>query len=785
MLFSKFSKKHAKIDFNENYTQVEKKIRALSNQKMVAEKLAEYAKYLREVDIDKSIYFMKESNKIVFSFSKIKWISFRLFECEKYQESYELLTCIPDTLLVSESEKNKAKKIMDSKNIVPSNKKIIYGFNKSNQKILKEELELVTKEFNYLKNNPKYKKLNKESIGYLVLTKNPYMFKEYHSAIYHDSVINVLKRNDNIYVDPPKFSVIIPIFNVEDYLRECLDSVLIQNVKNIEIICVNDGSSDSSLDILKYYANIDKRVKIINIENAGAGNARNVGMNVAKGEFVFFLDGDDFIDLDLFSVVENSLKKYNPDICIFKRRDLEQNTFLINEVSDSLNVNILKKNKIKCPFSAKQVPNSILQIANIGVYTKVYKRTFLKKINVKFLNTKRCNDVYFNHITLLLASKISVVDQELMTYRIFRQNSLTSQRGDTLEYLFESYSKLLSILDNNNVKDLYLETVYQRLYKAFKYELSLATERGLKNEFEKSFDAFRMKYFSCYALEDHSVRKYQYKTFSNLVDLLRKKAHLYKNFDLLVGIPRSGIFPAYVLALFLNKRCCTLNEFINGLHTNKVGLRHIDETTIKNVLIIDDSINTGNGLEKAKSLIPKELCSLYTIKYLAVYSLPHSSHLVDYYLEYVSSPRIFQWNYLNHPKSKQWCFDIDGVLCVDPTEDENDDGEKYRNFILNAQPLYIPTYTINTIVTSRLEKYRKETEVWLNANNVKYTNLVMLRLDSAEERRRLGCHASFKAEVYKSKLDCDLFVESDDNQAKEIAKLSGKQCICVSSDKIY
>ena len=128
---------------------------------------------------------------------------------------------------------------------------------------------------------------------------------------------------------------------------------------------------------------------------------------------------------------------------------------------------------------------------------------------------------------------------------------------------------------------------------------------------------------------------------------------------------------------------------------------------------------------------------------------------------------------------------MDGVLCVDPTKEQNDDGPQYINFLLNAKPLYIPTYPINSIVTSRLEKYRPQTEEWLKKYNVKYKNLYMLDLSTAEERRKLNCHADFKAKVFSKCKDCNCFIESNREQAEKIFKLTNKTCICIETDEMF
>ena len=126
-------------------------------------------------------------------------------------------------------------------------------------------------------------------------------------------------------------------------------------------------------------------------------------------------------------------------------------------------------------------------------------------------------------------------------------------------------------------------------------------------------------------------------------------------------------------------------------------------------------------------------------------------------------------------------MDIDGVLCPDPTPEENHDGEKYRHFLLNAPPLFIPKVTIGTLVTSRLEKYRPETEAWLQKNHVKYNKLVMLNLPDMAARQRANCHASFKAKEYGSSTDNMLFVESSMTQAVEINRLTKKPVLCTET----
>ena len=115
-----------------------------------------------------------------------------------------------------------------------------------------------------------------------------------------------------------KVSVIVPVFNTEKYLKKCVDSILNQSLKNIEIIFIDDGSNDNSLGILEEYAKIDKRIKIISKLNEGQGVARNIGIKSAIGEYIAFVDSDDFIQINMLEKLYSYSKNKNLDICMCK-----------------------------------------------------------------------------------------------------------------------------------------------------------------------------------------------------------------------------------------------------------------------------------------------------------------------------------------------------------------------------------------------------------------------------------------------------------------------------------
>jgi hypothetical protein len=189
--------------------------------------------------------------------------------------------------------------------------------------------------------------------------------------------------------------------------------------------------------------------------------------------------------------------------------------------------------------------------------------------------------------------------------------------------------------------------------------------------------------------------------------------------------------------------------------------------------LVDDSIGTGRTFDLIEQSIDQAgLKSDFFIHFLAVYSTTEKAPLVVH-LEVLDHPRAFEWNVMHHDYTKSFCVDLDGVLCADPTVDENDDGDAYSTFIRTARPKIIPSRGVGAVVTARLERYRTGTEDWLARCGVQYERLIMLDLPTGAERRRLGAHAKYKADVY-NELGGRLFVESDLGQAKEIFNLTGR-----------
>lgn len=276
-----------------------------------------------------------------------------------------------------------------------------------------------------------------------------------------------------------------------------------------------------------------------------------------------------------------------------------------------------------------------------------------------------------------------------------------------------------------------------------------------------------------------------YRSVEGLVHQSRKLASLLpSDIEVVVGIPRSGLLVANLIALYRNLPLTDVHSFLNGrlLYAGE-RLRDIEFDTFlstpRKVVVIDDSLHSGTQMNFVKQQLDS-MNVLHHIVFAAVFIEPGKEDLVDHYSEVVKSPRCFEWNIMHHSLLQQSCVDIDGVLCRDPTNEENDDGPLYERFLSEVEPKNIPSQEIGWLVTCRLEKYREITEYWLKEQGIKYRSLIMMNYPDKETRIRSGSHSSFKASHYES-TGAHLFIESSKHQAVEIARITRKPVFCAET----
>ena len=281
-----------------------------------------------------------------------------------------------------------------------------------------------------------------------------------------------------------------------------------------------------------------------------------------------------------------------------------------------------------------------------------------------------------------------------------------------------------------------------------------------------------------------------FRTYEDLAKIVNNNLYRIPNdVDLVVGVPKSGLMVASMIALYLNLPLTDLDSLDDEkLFNSGISKKRKDwikkPSQARKILVVDDSSASGVTCRKTKRFINKSKFKEKII-FLVVFVTDTTKKIPDMYFDVCQLPRMFEWNYMHHGLLENACVDIDGVLCQDPTDEENDDGEKYIEFISNVKPRVVPTKTIKYLVTTRLEKYREYTEEWLKKNNIKFEELIMMDLPSKEERLKLGNHGGFKGEEYKKKRDALIFIESNEHQAPIIANTSGKDVFCVDNGKFY
>ncbi len=244
-----------------------------------------------------------------------------------------------------------------------------------------------------------------------------------------------------------KVSIIIPFNNVEQYIEQCLDSVINQTLKDIEIILINDASNDKSRELVQHYINNDERIKIIDInERKGQGYARNRGIEIARGQYIGFVDSDDFIEKNMFEKLYNTAVKDDTDItmCMVNEYDDINGKYIS---SDYYSLDILQRFEERV-FSAEDTKNEILDI-NMALWNKIYKRDFLLKTGEKFPEGFIYEDLPFFFGTYSKAQRINIVWKILYHYRINRKNSTMVQFNnkilDRIPMVSLTYEKLKNI----------------------------------------------------------------------------------------------------------------------------------------------------------------------------------------------------------------------------------------------------------------------------------------------------------------------------------------------------
>lgn len=253
-----------------------------------------------------------------------------------------------------------------------------------------------------------------------------------------------------------KISIIVPVYNAEKYLNKCLDALINQSYKDIEVLCVNDGSKDNSLKILDEFANKDKKIKVFSQENSGPAKARNKGLENATGEYIMFCDADDYYEPDMCELMLNAMIENNVDIvmCDCNIVDHFNNNFRNNKELDYHYIKFKGYHKVN---------KDIIMNFNVLLWSKILKKSLINEYNIKFLDNFEHDDA--NFILKYLASSKSYygLDKKLYNYQIINIDSVMGnfylkKSKNKLDFVY-SYNNLLQYLIDNNFNEDILESV--------------------------------------------------------------------------------------------------------------------------------------------------------------------------------------------------------------------------------------------------------------------------------------------------------------------------------------
>lgn len=289
----------------------------------------------------------------------------------------------------------------------------------------------------------------------------------------------------------PLVTVVVPVYNVEQYLDECIQSILNQKYQNLEILLIDDGSTDSSYEICKKYSQIDDRIKLIKKENSGLGATRNVGIDNAHGKYIYFLDSDDFIESNLFSIIIPYMEGNSLELCYFSAN-------IVFESNDNhFNPNYYIKQK---KYKVDKGTSIFKQLFYNNEYTCsnclfVTSLDLIKRNHLKVPENMIFEDNFFAFQLSILSYKSGVINKTLYNRRV-RDNSIMTKSNKEKRY----YGHMRVIEDiynyhctDSKLKKIQLIIIKDHLYKLFEFSKDLNKKNETKNFCKKNHYFYSVK----------------------------------------------------------------------------------------------------------------------------------------------------------------------------------------------------------------------------------------------------------------------------------------------------
>ncbi len=299
----------------------------------------------------------------------------------------------------------------------------------------------------------------------------------------------------------------MPVYNVAPYLRDAMDSVTGQTLREIEIICVDDGSTDESVEILKQYAAADARITILAQQNLNAGTARNAGLAVARGKYMIFLDSDDFFEPEMLESLYATARNTNADITVCGADIYRHNT---GEFVSALFLLNPDKPPDRPVFSPDDLGENLFTFTAPAVWNKLYRSDFIKSHNLHFQSMWSCNDIGFGFSAIALAKRISVVPETLMHYRRNTTTCISHSRGKQAANILHAYYFIRANLTHSGAPKSHfelLDTVFKEKIRWERSQCTLKDAKKFKRQAKHILNKDFRKFKHCFDPK-HSVRYY-------------------------------------------------------------------------------------------------------------------------------------------------------------------------------------------------------------------------------------------------------------------------------------
>ncbi len=370
-----------------------------------------------------------------------------------------------------------------------------------------------------------------------------------------------------------KVSVVVPFYNGVDYVDATMNALINQTLKEIEIICVDDESTDGTYERLTHYSKLDNRVIALQQKKSNAGAARNLGLQHAKGEYLLFLDSDDLYETELLAKMYNNCVEQMADICVCNadQYDVEADAFKMKP--QYMRSSVLPE---QMPFSRKDIGKHILYFTTSVPWNKMVRRAFVDENKLQFQEIARANDQYFSIMCLVLAQRIAVVKERLVHYKVNQKKNLTANYSETPLCSYQSMLMAKEELKKRGLleEEIVRQALDNKILNLLLYSLNI--QRSL-SAYCELYDLMKVEGFEKLEFvlheEEYYFNKQEYKNLLLILEYSAEEYLLLKNQEYRGAIERKNL-----TIKEKDKEIQSLEKEIERLLKKETELLHIKST---------------------------------------------------------------------------------------------------------------------------------------------------------------------------------------------------------------